>query len=1229
MTTAIPLDIWRAPLVGSELIEASAGTGKTWTICALTLRLLLERQLPIESILIVTYTRAATADLRRRVRQRLVEALIALSGDNDNDYQNDDAMLAELLRRWPSGEPRLQAQARLALAIESFDQAAIFTIHGFCQRVLAERAFESSRPFDAELMTDETPLVAACVRDVWRRQMATATPLWAGWLLSQVQGPAALHGELRGFLNRPYLQRRAPVPATDSARAEADFISALTIVKCHWPSVRDDVMRLFEAALAAKALNGGTYRTTTLATLYAALDALATSAWPTLDLPEKLELLTPAKLAEKTNKGKAALIPDHPFFVSAAALLAAHTALTLAYAARLAQLRFDALAAVELALQERKRDSGRMAFDDLLGGLAEALHGLGAAALTAAVRGRWQAALIDEFQDADPIQYDIFSALFKSAELASELALYFVGDPKQAIYGFRGADVAAYLEARRAATGRHLLSDNYRSDPPLIRAVNALFARAEPFLDVEVGYTPATWPATGPEKPRDHLEIDGEDNAAPLTLWFMGRDEGSAKAVTKAEAQKGSARATAAEVARLLNRAAVGEARMVSQRGARPLHGGDIAILVHDRFHASAHREALDALGIASVTFGQDSVFASPEAAEIERLLLAIAEPGREPLVRAAYATDVLGVRGDEFGESRANAWEARLQRCHDWHALARSHGFMRMWRQLLAEENVVARLLARPDGERRLTNLQHLAELLQQIALDEGLDVGGLARRLAAERDAGAGEGMAGEDKQLRLESDARRVRILTIHSAKGLEFPIVFCPSLWNAKLRADKAPVVRFHDPASGAAVLDFGSADMAAARQLALREEFAESLRLAYVALTRARHRCVVVCGNIKDAERSALAWLLHGPAVPPEVFAALEAHFAAGEAALREDLERLQSRCADLRVLPLPDEEGIALAIAESAGRAAVARRFTAHVPAAWRVASFSGWLAQAHAWVTAEQPDHDGLVEISATLAATQVATTAAPLAPRPNDQSIFAFPRGARPGTLIHALFEHCDFAAPAQTSIESMLREAGYEVHWRASLLRLLTDVVTTPLDANGLSLSAVARRRLDELEFSFPLAAVTPSQLAAAIGSGQGADGLLMERVAALSFGAAQGFMKGFMDLVFEHDGRWYIVDYKSNWLGPTVDAYAPALLAEAMAGECYDLQALLYTVALVQALRLRQPGFDYVAHFGGVHYLFVRGMGPATGTQRGVYSWRPSADLVDRVGALLLRLEGIVA
>jgi exodeoxyribonuclease V beta subunit len=1224
---ATPLDIWRAPLVGSELIEASAGTGKTWTICALTLRLLLERQLPIESILIVTYTRAATADLRRRVRQRLVEALIALSGDNDNDHHNDDAMLAELLRRWPSGEPRLQAQARLALAIESFDQAAIFTIHGFCQRVLAERAFESSRPFDAELMTDETPLVAACVRDVWRRHMATATPSWAGWLLGQIKGPAALHGELRGYLNRPYLQRRAPLAEPDCVTAEADFCSTVAVVKNDWSSVRDDVIRMFESALAAKALNGGTYRTTTLDALYAALDAWATSSWPTLDLPEKLELLTPAKLAEKTNKGKAALIPDHPFYVSAAALLAAHAALTSAYAARLAQLRFDALAAVELALQERKRDSGRMAFDDLLGGLAEALHGPGAGALTAAMRGRWQAALIDEFQDADPIQYDIFSALFKSAELGSELALYFVGDPKQAIYGFRGADVAAYLEARRAATGRHLLSDNYRSDPPLIRAVNALFARAEPFLDAEVGYTPATWPATGPEKPRDHLEVDGEDDAAPLTLWFMDREDGSAKPITKTEAQTRSARATAAEVARLLNRAAGGEARMVSQRGARPLHGGDIAILVHDRFHASAHREALDALGIASVTFGQDSVFASPEAAEIERVLLAVAEPGREPLVRAAYATDLLGVRGDEFGESRANAWGARLQRCHDWHALARSHGFMRMWRQLLAEENVVARLLARPDGERRLTNVQHLAELLQQIALDDGLDVDGLARRLAAEREAGEGEGMAGEDKQLRLESDARRVRILTIHSAKGLEFPIVFCPSLWNAKLRADKAAVVRFHDTASGAAILDFGSADIAEARQLALREEFAESLRLAYVALTRARHRCVVVCGNIKDAERSALAWLLHGPVEPPDdLFAALDAHFAAGDAALREDLERLQTRCADLRVLPLPDDEGNALAVADSAGRAAVARRFTAHVPAAWRVASFSGWLAQAHAWVTAEQPDHDGLVEISAT----QAATTAAPLAPQPNDQSIFAFPRGARPGTLIHALFEHSDFAAPAQTSIEPLLREAGYEVHWRASLLRLLTDVVTTPLDANGLSLSAVARRRrLDELEFSFPLAAVTPLQLAAAIGSGEGADGWLMERVAALSFGAAQGFMKGFMDLVFEHDGRWYIVDYKSNWLGATVDAYAPALLAAAMADECYDLQALLYTVALAQALQLRQPGFDYDTHFGGVRYLFVRGMGPATGTQRGVYSWRPSADLVDRVGALLLRREGIVA
>ena len=1119
----MPLDPLAVQLSGANLIEASAGTGKTYAITNLYVRLLLERELTVSQILVVTYTNAATAELRARVRQRLRDALRVVDAG-----PGGDAFLDQFMQQRRGLDMLASDRVRLVVALHGFDEAAIFTIHGFCQRMLQDNAFESGMPFDAELVTNESPLLTEVVQDFWVRELHAAPEGFVGYVADKRITPSTLENLAVKVISHPDM----PV----------------------LPTADDAVLRGLEL--------------------------------PAEQAPEAHTLGLKLALVE--------------------------------YARR--------------ELRRRKEQARLQSFDDLLHRLAEAQRGPGGARLAEAIRSRFRAALIDEFQDTDPVQYEIF----RTAYLGSDAVLFLIGDPKQAIYAFRGADVFAYMRAKEDVGGTpHTLGVNWRSDPSLIKAVNTLFGRVQqPFVFDAIPFLPAAAQADA----RDCLggTCTGE---APLQILFARRTGQQSKDGRINKEWGALSGAVAAEIARFLSSGAtIGDRRVVA---------GDIVVLCRKNAQAAEMQEELRALGVPSVLQGDASVFEAPEAEEMERLLRALADPGDARAIRAALSTALLGqdardVAALEHDEQR---WDDWVRQFHAWHDRWTQRGFVAGFRALLDERDVPQRLLGLLDGERRLTNVLHLLELLHTASTEERRGPQALVRWLHAMRtEVDARAELAGEAAQMRLESDAAAVKLTTVHKSKGLQYPIVYCPYLWDGALlsKGDK-DALRFHD--ADRLVLDLGSSAYAAHLKLAERETFAENLRLLYVALTRAQHRCTVVWGAFRSAETSALGYVLHQPqpaSGDPRAPTAehIKSFFRArNDTTMRAELDVLAAAAPGcIGVTDLSQEPAGRYVPAEAEPARLECRTATRELRRLWRMSSFS---ALASSGAVISQPAEEGLDHDAATEPA---AMAPPPTAPPPQSLVVLHdFPAGARAGQLIHEVFEHFDFQdtdAALRSSVTAALAHFGVDDKWADPLRRAVADVVATPLgdDHRALCLRDVPPgRRLNEMEFVFPVG--EPD----AVGDG-GKDGTALltrerlaavfarhahppvpadypERLRALGFTPLTGFLKGYIDLVFEHAGRWYVVDYKSNRLGVHPEDYRPEHLSVAMSEHHYFLQYHLYVVALHRYLTRRLAGYEYDRHFGGVYYLFLRGMAPAHARGTGILFDRPSRQLVTALSTAL--------
>ena len=1195
------LDPLYVPLSGFNLIEASAGAGKTHTITALHVRLVVELGIAVNRILVVTYTNAATKELRDRIRSRLLQVRAAFLRGR---APADDELAVRLLDLQPDRDIAIR---RLTNAVRGFDEAAIFTIHGFCKRALGDHAFASGLSFETELLADTGDLLQEIVDDFWRRELYPAAPMVTQYFLDAGHTPEKLRGLIERHLNKPYLRIMTPGGVVDGAALAQTFATAFQQARELWLTDRATIEDLL---LTWPGLNRKSYGLKYIPGWLVAMDGYLSGEIPKLALFSTFNRFTAAKLQTAVNKGKAA--PEHPFFAICDTLHTTGQALAEYYRHQL-PVKLLAYCNAELAIRKRQRQL--QSYDDLLLNLHQALHNSRqGAALAKTLHQRYAAALIDEFQDTDPVQYAIFRRIYADAHQP----VFLVGDPKQAIYSFRGADIFAYLSARHdtPAAHRYTLDVNWRSDPRLLIALNGVFgaAKEQPFLVDDIPFH-AALPAE--RKQHQPLMIQGRLEP-PLQLWLLAPD--GDQPISKSIASELAARATAAEIARLLNLGARHQARM----GDRTLTGGDIAVLVRSHWQGRLIRQQLLRLNVPSVQHADDSVFTTAEARQLDWLLAAVLEPGHEGRVRTALASDLFGLSGEELHRLHEDerAWAQWLEQLQDYRQLWRAHGFIRFFRAWLIGEGIPQRLLAFRDGERRLTNLLHLAELLH-VASRSHPGMAGLLKWLGDRRRDPSNKD---EEQQLRLESDENLVRIVTVHKSKGLEYPVVFCPFVWDGRLRTDdQDDVLLYHDPENpGRTLLTIGAAEDDPAHGYARREEMAESLRLFYVALTRAQQRCTLVWGKIKDGGTAPPAWLLHRPTVKEagkDWIQATEERFGKlSGAALRQELQAgLAPAGETVAMASLPQEAGAPYQPPAVVEPELTARNFPRPSFEFWRVGSFTALTATRHAADLAELPDYD--------LSAAAPVVDAAPLISTPIHRDIFSFPRGARSGTCLHAIFERLDFSRGEREPLEKLVRRTltghGLDAEqWTPTVADWVEQTLATPLNQAGLHLATVTPdRRINELEFYYPLAHLRVEALRQVLTQHGYAAGPFREMIDRLQFSPLRGYMKGFIDLVFEADGRFYLVDYKSNWLGAESGAYRREWLAEVMARESYLLQYLIYTVALHRYLRLRVADYDYARHFGGVYYLFLRGMKPALGMECGVFHDQPAPGLVMALDELM--------
>ena len=1179
------------------LIEASAGTGKTYALTTLLARLLVEERAEIGELLVVTFTMAATGELRDRVRATLRAVLGLARGEGDEEGRSE-AQARTLMDRWRGlGIDEADVVRRLDLALLDLDRANVMTIHGFCQRLLADFAFDGGLPFGFEVAGDGSDTLNAAVGDEWRRWSYPASALLVRYAEKNGFSADKLPGWVAGYVSRPDLD----IVGVDASTEESSL--GLDGLELKWGTALGEANRAFEAEGPTMPVD---HRT--------AIEAAMRRPGVTFVDP---------KLHFSNESLRTKLLDHNPSSVLAEALSKLEevsTELREKYDGLLASLRRDALVNTRATMERRVREDRRLGFDDLLTGVHRALRDH--RGLAARIRERYPWALIDEYQDTDRVQAEIFRRIYGEGRRADDPgALVIVGDPKQSIYRFRSADIFAYLSTSEnvSAEAKLDLVRNYRSVPALTEAVNAVFDHPCPFALDGIEFKPAE---SAVEESR--LRIDGETVAEGgdarfqirYVPWLPGRPR------RKADVGDMVARLASDEIAALLSLADRGKA---TWEGA-PLRGSDIAVLVRKAEQGKRVARALHERGIASVEIGIENVLASREAEQLERVLWAIAKPQSPRRTRGALAADVfgLGAAGIDALQDDDLAWNTWTERLGSWLEEWQQAGVATLIRHLLESEDVKGadHLLRYRDGARRLTNLKHLAELLQAEETRERYSPTGLAAWFTRQR---ANAGDRDEVSLLRLDSDEQLVKIVTMHAAKGLEFPVVFCPFLWDAGRPDDNKAWADYHRREPGhPEVLDLNPSPEA--RNADWLEQFSDETRLLYVALTRARERCVVTWTKVQQTENAPFSWLLYGhetasgevgPATVRDV--AKEVKSRSNEV-WRQGLDDLASRCsADIGIVDVAFEY-------ESASGAPSApepvtldvRRLDRRLA---RIRQMTSYSALVHGAGVAETPDDHGVVEQpdrDEDVSPENEDETPAASESTPNA---FTFPAGRRAGNCLHRIFERLDRGE--EESVESACREGlgryRIDLEWLGVARSLVENTRTTVLTASdgpgagmGFRLGEL-ERPVPEMEFHVPLEGLDRNRFGQALaeyGYANPFDG---------SRSSIEGFLRGFIDLVAGHDGVWYVLDYKSNWLGNRAQDYRASGLARAMGEHRYPLQYLLYLVALHRYLAVRLPGYDYDTHVGGAFYLFLRGIDPAAGMDRGIYFDRPSRACIEALDA----------
>ncbi|AXJ01405.1 DNA helicase/exodeoxyribonuclease V, beta subunit [Cyclonatronum proteinivorum] len=1222
----LPFSIFDAPVSGLNLVESSAGTGKTYSITSLVVRFLAEgRVAGPGNLVVVTFTKAATQELRDRIAARIRQAAEVLRMP---DEPAGDEFLEALRQQFGGNADALQ---NLERALGEFDQAAIYTIHGFCQQALQEYVFESGSRFDITYSGNDAELMQEAADDVWRSEMnrltaagETEQPLLM-YLLAGLQTPDDMLALFRPLTGKPYLRFSEMDPEEVYASLENYRALAVDLLQ-KWD--KKEVLSVISEAITRKDLKGNIYRQNTISTAVLMVDKyLLVRDWMGLSEYDQLEKFTVSKLQSAVSKK--GTLPAHPFFDAAQAFLDFRiTAVREAFCVRLYRAF---LARFEVLKEQRRQRS----FDDILIMARDAVRDN--QEMRMRLRAQYPIALVDEFQDTDPVQLDIFRTLYDTG--SPDHALYMIGDPKQSIYKFRGADINSYLQVRdKPGVNRFTLDKNFRSVRPMVDAVSALFTSVPGGED---GHWPGGIQFTPSQAHRSGLEFRTADFGATSdkpepALHFLLPDDEVGEKENKDEAIDRIAHQAANEIARLLGADGT-PAEVFEKEVWRKLRPGDIAVLVRDRYEAATFKKVLGLHGIKSVHRSSESVFQQEEAQFLLELLHLVRENARPAQLRAFLFRDEIGQRISDLQrmEAQPEVLSTVIDGFGELRRIFNTSGFTAMLRRFLNQEigrvegqpvRVRTRILSLGEGERIFTNLMHLNELIDAFEREHRPGTDALIKWLGTKI---SEAGTRDEEGEIRLDTDDDLVQIVTMHSSKGLEYPVVFCPSLWYVKSGGQRglSATLWYEEGKTQADLTNFRAKTDEVRAQVKL-EELAESLRLMYVALTRARLRCYVSVAAYKGSKANALAYVLRG-----EIYAFADKQsepydLADAAQALVQSHPELMQATADIPYAYYRADQ-------EEAAEPEVLRP-ARELPKRpdWYVTSYSAIKKQGEkstgSGYSSAETDIEGTKPDQMPAGETELGSTGKeasgePEAPftrkkiKPNaeqpsqpDSGIFAFPKGARPGTMIHRLFEELDFTRLAEDGpalVARCLADEGYGQEFAPALLEMLRQVLGAQLPESGARLAEKGpAQTVDELEFYFHLNRANAAEIEAILGGAPGE---------AAPVGREEGFMTGFIDLVFEHEGRFYIADYKSDWLGDAASDYGAEALSEAMQARGYALQYPIYLVALSRWLKSRLgTAFDYDRHIGGAYYLFVRGM-TASGGETGIFFDRPDAAVITQL------------
>jgi len=1191
-----PLNLNEIPVKGIQMVEASAGTGKTYTITNLVLKLLLDPVEPLElpKILLVSFTKASTQELVDRIAKRLQFALSAMGQPGFSD--ESDPYLTQLVSSaWQEGVESLRIK-QLKLAVQSLDESQIYTLHSFCSRVLTQYAFDSGQSFSDELLLDSRPIVKQAVADFWGQKTYLMDQFHLGLLAAEHIDPTFL---LKLYTTANQQARlNVLVPAEPRPMSLSRFDQLKAQAKQLWEPTR--LLGLFEKATG---LNRNKIRQASLLKGAEAIQAWFEKPTTNHQLPEHFALFSEQKIIG--SKKATGSIPEDPFFLIAGQLVDESTGLSEYGALWCAAFLGQFLESIKQRIEDVKDSSQVRFFEDLLVRLEEAIDSGQGELLVEEVKKNYQVALIDEFQDTDGLQYKIFHRFFGSPSHG----LFLIGDPKQAIYSFRGGDIFTYAKARQAADDIWGLDTNWRTDQRLVNSVNHLFGRSasRAFYFDFIEFS-AVQGVHGPRMSDTHGECK------PLVVhWCPKTDQPdhnrSTERIQADWANRNIPKLVAQDIVELLG------SNTLIHEGAAPRAVGpqDIAVLVRKNEQAVQIQKALRLYGVPAVFQASSELFKTPIATQLYRFLSSLINPHRHKGVRLALSGDFFGLstaqmailvsQGDELAD-----WLARF---NQWSELWVNRGFSTMINLWMEQVPLGENLLKQPGGEQAWANLREMLQVLQKEASLNHFKPHQLVCFLE--------EQIKQTDSTAYFEpkaSDQPAVTLVTIHKSKGLEYPICFFPYLWTSKVpktRKGNSPQI-FHLPgAENQVCMDL---EPEQDHQWEFQTEgLAEDLRLLYVALTRAKHQNHLYFGPIGEWEYSAFWYLISSPEAQPNYledlvsqrlpYLQLKESFGKYSAqGLEEELNNFFEPIRPLVSWETAEFKGLSRHTENPRPEPTLTpwlleRTLQSH----FRVGSYSGLIRKASSHPTVSQ------------LAKSSTKTFMVLLA---------KFPKGAHVGLFFHQLLENLNFdrlePEYLTTQVTTFLDQYRIDVDlWAELVSKWLLSCLQQPLLGSGVSLSCIDRtKRLIEMEFYLSFAGdscLTAENLPSVFLQGQFKG--YREALQELDFEQLEGFLTGFIDLFFESQGKYYVLDYKSNHLGESATDYNTKALSEQMEGHHYYLQAWLYSLAVHRFLALKIENYDYETHFGGCVYLFLRGVGTETG---GVSFCRPTAEEIRRLDQL---------